>query len=68
MPEIQEYANAHAIPSKYNDSSMENYIHILADRRNATFGCCHNVSSVVCLSVTATVSITQFSLKCSQMP
>ena len=49
---------------------------LLADLCNATFGYCHNMSSVVvCLSVTrvycdktAKVRIMQFSQKCSPMP
>jgi len=54
---------------------LSHFVSFLADRCNATFGYCHNMSSVVCLSVarvycdkTAAVRIMQFALKCSPMP
>jgi len=53
----------------------ENIIRFLANRCNATFGYCYNMSSVYHLSVTrvycdkmAEARIMQFSLKCSAMP
>jgi len=61
---------------KNTGSGRTNILWFLADRCHATFGCCHNMSSVVvCLSVTrvycdktAEARIMQFSLKCSPMP